>query len=153
MALFSEQNLFVIVLGIWLLFLMGGRYQLNRIKKNTVDIVLSEAKKVVSRTPPLNLSSFYHDIYPIWVDMVRKSAYFVPHKSELFPIPARPDAICARINFSADWVGAFLEKNGYEVSATPEQRQKIKAILATGAKRGARGSTMHPPYTTEKNGD
>lgn len=130
-----DQNLFVIILGIWLVLFVTGRYQMNQIKRKTMGLVLDHAKIHLKKYPAPDLMSFYKEIYPTWEEMVRRTAIFVPHKSELFPVAARPEKMRDQIHFSAEWVGAFLEKNGYEISATPEQQQKIKAILAKGVKR------------------
>ncbi len=151
MNIFSNGNFFAIVLGLWLIFFLLGQYQMKQIKKKTVAIVLDHAKIYLNKYPAPNLLSFYNEIYPTWVEMVRSTAIFVPHKSELFPVPARPERLRESIHFSAEWVGAYLEKNGYKIDATTEQKQKIRAILATGQKKrpGARVKDQNPPKSEE----
>ncbi len=120
------ENGFVILLGIWLVLFIAGKAQFDWIKKSTANLVL---QKYQSYAQLPGLSAYYREITPEWETNIVKKVYFIPHKSEMFPIPVRSDDIRQRINFTEAWVGAYLKMHGYEVLCSEIQGQQIKAIL------------------------
>jgi hypothetical protein len=40
--------------------------------------------------------------------MVKSSAWFIPHRWELWPLPATPDIVQRRLDFTPEWLGEFL---------------------------------------------
>jgi hypothetical protein len=97
--------------AIWLTFLAAGRLQLKKVKERTVELVLSEAKVELKKNPYLTIDSFYRVIYPKWCQMLKSTALFIPHQSELWPMPANPNYVTSRIKFLPNVVGRFLANN------------------------------------------
>ena len=120
--------LIAVLLGVWLLFFLSGRFQFDRIKKRTVDLVLSQLDSLLEARPDLTVEGYYSFLLPRWEQMVRSSAWFIPHKTELWPMPARPEYVARRIHFSPEWLGAFLSLRGYHLSADPELQGKMNLI-------------------------
>lgn len=114
--------LFAVLAAIWLIVLAAGRYQLRKVKERTVELVLSEIKVELKKNPSLTIEHFYELIYPKWCQMLKSTALFIPHKTELWPMPARPNYVKNRISFLPDVVGLFLANNkilleGVEIEA------------------------------------
>ncbi|MGD0707016.1 MAG: hypothetical protein ABSA51_01035 [Anaerolineaceae bacterium] len=106
-----STTLFVVLAAIWLIVLAAGRYQLKKVKERTVELVLSEAKVELKKDPSLTIEGFYKFIYPKWCQMLKSTALFIPHKTELWPMPASPNYVKNRIRFLPEVVGLFLANN------------------------------------------
>lgn len=117
-----------VLLGVWLVLFLTGRFQFGHIKKRTVDLVLSRLDSLLEASPDLTVEEYYAFLLPRWEQMVRSSAWFIPHKTELWPMPATPQYVAQRIHFSPEWLGAFLSLRGYHLSAGPELQGKINLI-------------------------
>jgi hypothetical protein len=128
--------------AVWLLFFVFGRRQLDRVKKGTTDLILDEARQVSRLHPPPGVSAFFTQIQPAWEAMLKQRAWFILHKSELFPVPASPRVVRKRLNFTPAWMGAYLRLNGIELPADAEIEAEIKRILALAPKEtpGKRGN-------------
>jgi hypothetical protein len=61
---------------------------------------------------------------PEWKHMIRKSVWYVTHKTELFPIPARPDLVMKRIGMDITCVGKILIRHGIELRGYEFKRAK-----------------------------
>lgn len=118
-----------ILSAIWLLFFVLGRWQLNRVKQCTTDLILNEASQVQRLHQPPNVEDFYTQIQPNWEVMLKKNAWFILHKTELFPVPAWPLIVQKRLNFTPAWMGAYLRLNGIKLPAEPELETEIERIV------------------------
>lgn len=94
--------------GIWLLFFATSQWQLNRIKDRTNKLALEEAQKQLEANPNITIQEFYATLKPDWQHMIKRSALFIPHRWELWPLPATPGIVQQRIDFSEEWLGEFL---------------------------------------------
>ncbi|MCE1252769.1 MAG: hypothetical protein LWX83_04375 [Anaerolineae bacterium] len=116
---------FALIAAIWLIILAAGRHQLKNIKENTVQLVLEQAREQLKKDSNLDIDQFYASIYPQWRQMVKSKALFIPHKTELWPMPAYPEYVCSRIKFNPQVVADFLSENGIILRgveiALPEQ--------------------------------
>lgn len=99
------------LLILWYVIFLAGTFQFRSLKKKT-EILVLEKVKAQTETSPATCEEIYQAIYPKWCEMVRKSAYFIPSKSELRPISASVQNVEARLNFSSQWINAYLEKQG-----------------------------------------
>ena len=115
-----------ITFSIWLIFFVWGRAQFNRIKKLTQSIIVEEARIEIKKNKSITLKEFYDQIYPSWCDLVKKSIWFIPHKSELWPMPAKPDYVRKRIGFNHEWTARVLLENGIELKGREVQEMKGK---------------------------
>jgi hypothetical protein len=92
------------VLVLWYAVLWAGTMQFRRLKQKTVNMVLERAEQMAGAGRERLPERVYEAIYPEWCDMVRKSAWFIPSKSELRPIPATAENVKMRFGFSPKWV-------------------------------------------------
>ena len=122
----------IIFTTIWLVFFVLGREQFKRIKANTQRIALENIVPALEKNKNLTVSQYYKAINKQWEEMVPKTAKFIPHKSELYPVPAKLETVRARINFSPEWLGAFLHLKGFTLKATPAQQERIDYIASFG---------------------
>ena len=98
------------LLILWYILFIAGTIQFRILKKKTIEIVLKYAKKVAN--PNLGTSYeelVYEALYPEWCEMVKKTALFIPDKSELRPIPASIENVKSRLTFSPVWVKQCLK--------------------------------------------
>lgn len=75
---------------IWMGLLFGGKVQFKRIESRTGSLVLEMARQYLEEDPLLRADQLYDRLYPQWCQMVRRSALFIPHRWELWPLPANP---------------------------------------------------------------
>jgi hypothetical protein len=127
-----------IISAIWLLIFILGRWQFNRIKQFTTDLILDKARQARKLYQKPSIEDFYAQIQPEWQAMLRKNAWFILHASELFPVPAHPLIVQKRLKFTPAWMGAYLRLNGIYLSAETELESEIDRIvsLAPPKKRG-----------------
>jgi hypothetical protein len=114
------------------------RAQTERIKKRTLELLLEQAEIEDRQASHPTVEHFYEKFQPIWEEMVGKSAKVILHRSELFPILARPDVVRRRFNFTPAWVGAYLRIHGYHWVASSELEREIQAILALAPSKKAK---------------
>jgi hypothetical protein len=107
----NHQPVLALIFLIWAIVLFSGKSQLRRLQANTAALVSERARQFTAGGKSLKLHEFYDLVYPEWSQMVRKTALFIPHHWELWPMPALPAIVRDRIGFSPEWVGQFLQKN------------------------------------------
>jgi hypothetical protein len=95
---------------LWYLIFLAGTIQFRLIKKKTRALVQEKAKNESENATETSFDEIYNSVYPGWCEMVRKTAWFIPSKSELRPIPASIENVKRRLNFSPLWVKSYLEK-------------------------------------------
>lgn len=93
---------------VWLVLFAASQWQLNRIKERTNILAIEQAQKQLGDNPSITVKQFYEALRPAWEQMVRASALFIPHRWELWPLPATPGIVEQRIDFSEEWLGEFL---------------------------------------------
>ena len=127
-----------IISAIWLLIFILGRWQFNRIKQFTTDLILDKARQARKLHQKPSIEDFYTQIQPEWHMMLKKNAWFILHASELFPVPAHPLIVQKRLKFTPAWMGAYLRLNGIYLTAEAELESEIDRIvsLAPQKKRG-----------------
>jgi hypothetical protein len=113
----------------WLLMFLYARSQTERIKKNTVDMILERARIESKREPCSTMEQFYADFQQDWEKMLHESAVVILHKSELFPLPAKPEVVRRRLNLTPAWMGAYLRLHGFRLKASPELDEQIQQIM------------------------
>lgn len=118
------------LLGIWLLFFLLGKRQFNQARQLTLDLALTEVRAARKANPELTLDEYYADLITKWEALIREKIKFIPHKSEFWPMPARPDYVRQRLNFTPEWLGAYLKINGVKLQATEAQQARIDEIAA-----------------------
>jgi hypothetical protein len=124
-----------ILSAVWLVFFVLGRWQFNRIKQSTTNLILGEVRRVSRLSQPPNVEDFYTQIQPIWKAMLKKSAWFILDKSELFPVPAWPLIVQKQMNFTPAWLGAYLRLNGFKLPAEAELELEIERIVRLAPKK------------------
>ena len=126
---FEISPIIGILSAIWLALFLWARSQTERVKERTTALILEQAR-LASRQDPPTVEQFFNNFQPIWEKMLRESASVILHKSELFPIPARPDAVRRRLNLSPAWLGAYLRIHGFHWRAEEGLEAEIQRILA-----------------------
>jgi hypothetical protein len=99
----------------WMGSLAAGKYQVQRLKSRTESLVLEAAQQWRAAGRGLGAKDLYRNLYPEWSAMVRHSALFIPHRWELWPVPASPTRVEERIGFSPEWIHDFLTEQGFSV--------------------------------------
>ena len=126
----NSQIVITLLSVAWLVMFILGRKQYEDIKKQTLQLLTEGADRAKARNIELSVQEYYDQLQPVWEEMVRRTARFVLHKTELFPVPATPDYVRKRMNFTPAWLGAYLRLHHYKVTAVPELDEQINKILA-----------------------
>lgn len=132
-------NVIGAILGLWLVLFLLGREQYKHIKANTQRMALDNIKEALEKNKDLTVSQYYDQINRQWEQMVPKTAKFILHKSELYPVLAKLETVRKQMNFSPEWLGAFLKVNGYTLKATPSQQERIDYILSLSKQNQEQG--------------
>lgn len=120
---------------IWTTLFLAGKAQLRRVEARTLPLVLDEACQALAEKPGLTAEELYDHLYPAWCRMVRRTAWFVPHRWEMWPLPASPAIVRDRMGFTPQWVARHLSEKGIRLHG---MRPKGKALegQAAGLPRG-----------------
>ena len=78
------------ILTVWLGVFVAGRLQLRHIERNSGELVVEMGRELIAKKPNITAAGLYRRIYPRWSEAVREWAWFVPHRLDLWPVPARP---------------------------------------------------------------
>ncbi len=109
---FNENPLnLILVYGSWMLVWAAGKLQLRRNVVFLEQSILSLVRNSLHNGEKVNIETIYAIVEQNWRDKFHQLAWFVPHKSELWPIPARFEEVKSRIGFSTQWVSDYLTKN------------------------------------------
>lgn len=119
----------LIVFAVWILQFLLGRAQLNKITNSLTNMALKHIEEAKKENENLSVNQYYAYLLPQFEEIVKTKSKFIPHKTELFPIPATPDSVKKRINFTPEWLGAFMLINGYSLNANREQKKAIDHIV------------------------
>lgn len=104
-----------LALSIWLSLFFAGKYQLHRLQVRTQVWAIENATAVLKQHPGITAQQLYDQLYPDWRQMLRRTAWFIPHRWELWPLPATPDRAAKRIDFTPQWLRNHLMENGIEI--------------------------------------
>ena len=108
----------------WLIVIGASKLQLKWIKDRTETLMLTTARGVLEANPRLPVDKLFDQLYPVWVEMVRKTALFIPHRWEVWPVPATPERVAGRLDFTPEWLGQHLLANGIEVRGVKPKVEK-----------------------------
>ena len=134
---------FVIGLLIWLILFVAGNQQYKRLRQKTIDLTLFEIQAAKKNNKELSVEQYYQILLPHWEEMVSHSAWFILHKTELFPMPATPKYIKKRMNFTPAWLGAFLQINGIKLTCEKDLEEEINTILEKAPERQKKITRNH----------
>jgi hypothetical protein len=110
--------------GAWLVIIGASKLQLKWIKDRTESLMLTTASGLLEVNPRLPVDKLFDQVYPIWSEMVRKTALFIPHRWEVWPVPATPERVAGRLDFTPEWLGQHLLANGVEVHGVKPKKEK-----------------------------
>ncbi|MCK6629138.1 MAG: hypothetical protein L6R45_28670 [Anaerolineae bacterium] len=99
------------VLLVWLGFVAAGRWQLWRIRQESVKLVVAAAHELTATTPHLTSRELYERIYILWSERVGRWAWFVPHRLGLWPAPVTAQTVQQKFSFSPEWVAEVLRQH------------------------------------------
>jgi hypothetical protein len=110
--------------GAWLIIIGASKLQLKWIKDRTESLMLTTASGFLEVNPRLPVDKLFDQVYPVWSEMVRKTALFIPHRWEVWPVPATPERVAGRLDFTPEWLGQHLLANGVEVHGVKPKKEK-----------------------------
>lgn len=134
----ANPSIVGVVLLVWMGMLFLGKVQLKRIESRTSSLVLEVSRQYLREDPLLRADQLYGRLYPQWSQMVRSSALFIPHRWELWPLPATPSIVRERIDFTPEWLSQYLRTHGFDVRAPKGKSARRKSTKPVKTKkRGA----------------
>jgi hypothetical protein len=110
--------------GAWLAVIGSSMLQLKWIKDRTGEMAIHAARAALEKEPQLSIKKLYERFYPVWTEMVRKTAFFIPHRWEIWPVRATPERVAERMAFSPEWLGEFLWENGIQVRGAAPKKER-----------------------------
>lgn len=126
---FGIQQITIILLVVWFLMFVAGKIQQNRIKKKLFARIHQGLAPAQKNNADLGLDEYYGWVFSDWDELVKRNAWFILSKSELYPISANPERVMARMNLTPAWLGAYLELTGNKIKMTEDQRAAVDAII------------------------
>jgi hypothetical protein len=104
----AHQTLLALGLALWFGLIAFAKFQLRQIETRTRQFVVSESRRALVQNPELTAAQLFALLYPRWSDQVTGWAWCVPHRWDLFPVPARLAAIQAKFQFTPELVQTCL---------------------------------------------
>ena len=139
------QLLYVLSLLVWLCLFVTGKLQYDRLRKRTMELAVEKAEALLRTDRNLTVERCYELLLPEWEEMLKRTTWFVPHKMELWPVPARPEYVRKRLNLSPFWLGAYLRLHGFSLPAESDLQAEIDQVVArASAPRSGPGSVRKP---------
>jgi len=89
----------------------AGVLQVRSIEQKTRAMVLDASKKAITNKPHITSRGIYKQLFPQWEAQVKKWAWFVPHRLDLWPVPVNAANVQKRFNFSPEWISELLKQN------------------------------------------
>jgi hypothetical protein len=111
------------LLGVLLVTYALGRFQLWRIEQRTAALVLEMSKEWLRQKPNITANGLYRRIYPRWSKAVGQWAWFIPHRWEIWPVPARAETVRLKMSFSPQWIAALLAKHGLSLNSQESEEE------------------------------
>jgi len=109
-------------------FFLSGKAQLRSIEKISTNYVIQKYEELTAHNRKIRLDQFFSAISGDWENIVKGKVLFVPHRFELWPMPASPKYLAKRLPLTENWVGKVLIENGKELK-DPNMVKIRKAIL------------------------
>ena len=122
----SNPALLALALVAWFGVIFAGNLQLRRVERETVRFVVRESAGLVAANPTITARQLHEALYPVWVAELGRWAWYVPHRWELWPVPARPETVQRHFEFSPKWLRRVLNErreqelkalNGHDIAA------------------------------------
>ncbi len=123
------QQITLFLLVSWFFMYVTARYQQDRIKKSLFKRIEEGLGPALRKDPHLNLEKFYTWVFADWDQLVRENAWFVLSKSELYPIPARPEQLKIQMNLTPSWLGAYLRLQGKNLQMSEALEESVQKII------------------------
>ncbi|NTV35528.1 MAG: hypothetical protein HGA53_01100 [Anaerolineaceae bacterium] len=105
-----------LVLGIYIAIYFAGRLQLETIKRKTTEMVLAYTREELKKKPNITSGGIFKHIYPLWEKEVGTWVKFIPHRTDLFPVPATAAAASKKLPFTPEWLVEVLKENKIELA-------------------------------------
>jgi hypothetical protein len=110
------------LLTVWALIYLAGAIQLKQIEARSAELLLNKWGSIAEKSE-LTEEEIYKWFYRLWLDEFTKWKYwFIPHRTDLFPVKATPDRAANKIPLSSDWVFKTLNKNGIAIKTAAGPR-------------------------------
>jgi hypothetical protein len=111
--------------ALWLSVFFLGKVQLKMIREKTEAWILTSSREILKKSGNITVEQLYKQLLPQWEQNVRGTALFIPHRWEIWPVPATPRFVKKRINFTPEWLGGFLWANGIKLpgARAPEKEE------------------------------
>ncbi len=122
------------LLAVWLGFYLYGKSQFKQAREITLMLALSELKQARNSIPDLTVERYYDYLLPKWEAAITARIKLIPHKLEFWPMPAKPEYVRARLNFTPEWLGAYLKINRRPLSASEALQARIDEVAALSQK-------------------
>lgn len=125
------QQITIILLILWFLMFVAGKYQQGRIKKKLFERIRKGLAPAREKDPDLSLSAYYDWVFSDWGNLVKRNAWFILGPNELYPVSADPERVQSRMNLTPTWLGAYLKLCGVELEMTDDEQAAVNAIVET----------------------
>jgi hypothetical protein len=108
----SHPTLVTIVLAILVSIYLAGLFQLKSVEKKTREFVLDLVPDLVKSKPHITTSGIYKHVLPRWQKELKSwKILFIPHRLDIWPIPATASNIITKMKFSPEWIKELLKEN------------------------------------------
>lgn len=128
---FDFQQITIVLLILWFLMFVAGKFQQGRIKKKLFERIREGLAPAGEKNPNLSLGAYYDWVFLDWENLVKRNAWFILSPNELYPVAADPERVRTRMNLTPAWLGAYLRLGGVELEMTEDEQAAVTAIVET----------------------
>lgn len=112
----SHPAVITVVLGILVLFYLAGLFQLKIVEKKTREFILALAPDLIKEKPHITSSGIYKHVLPRWeIELKKWNVLFIPHRLDIWPVPANPKNLVSKMGFNPEWVRKLLEEEKFKL--------------------------------------
>ncbi len=108
----SHPSLVTIVFTVLVAVYLAGLFQLKSVEKKTREFVLDLAPELIKSKPHITSSGIYKHVLPRWEKELKNwHPLFIPHRLDIWPVPATAKNVITKMGFSPDWIKELLAEN------------------------------------------
>ncbi len=110
----ASQSSWIAGLGVVLVVLVGaGEMQLKKNEQYLQKDIVAVAHSLRNQGRDILPEDVFEKVQKDWSEQINKLAWFIPHRWDMWPIPATLPNVKERIGFSPEWVKNVLVQNKF----------------------------------------
>lgn len=112
----THPALITIIFTVFVFIYLAGLFQLKYAEKKTRELVLILTPDLIKLKPHITSSGIYKHVLSRLENEIKKwHLLFIPHRLDIWPVPANIKNIVSKMGFNPEWVKKILEEESIKL--------------------------------------